>query len=1024
MASPLTAEFLEAWRHYDRRRGHCVVKVELTNPSALTLRLAGTELETPDGTYEFALQDVGPIVAEGGVGAPGPSHATFSFSLLNRRLSAQSSGTALNLLASHVWYGAAVVVYFWEESLSAWNKAAQVFEGTVIRHEVEGLQAKILCRSSVSALRQLPATVIRRDTDPRAPEASMGLPRGGIIIGSHRSPPAREPASPYGLFQQGITSCYGGQAAVRGVITKVGRGAGGEKGQVLFASHACKTFNSDVDGTTPFIEAGDKLCEIDPTVGDVLNSAADGTGFNLADITAAFAPPFYLFAPAPAIDVQLAAANNADSPRSAIDVVNDFHYTLLDYDAGTRRAYWRLPNLGDVGKATTYRYIIGYSTSAGATKPTILLRKDGGAAEYFNLAASTTPTVQSVTVVGGATILPDRPFDMTAHQLEAYFADGTGAEVAAAGESFKIHYVGVVVKGTPNGTIVARGALIPNPQVVIDWLLNDGNGFPSAKNMPQPTYAPDRIRFNLPGSFYATLEGWADDGGGTYTGVAAALVEKPPDALRLLLLEYLDQVAGDIETASSTFGSLVDARAQLLTWRQSVMKTACAITELRQSSDVIKDVMRGAFAWAYVSRFDGKWHVVPWKTGRAVDYDYKLSYARRDLVDIEGPNLDEGVEDVENNIEVRYWWDDWQRRLLFSSYAREDASQAGQLYRNLRDENTTVVASASDRLDFTDGFGAHTVNLTPAEYDPPIELAQHLTTQMNSGSTDDYLNGWGATIVAGYNDLLDINDGAVKQATVAPGAYATMEARAVAVAAALNAVSTNWSCTYSRTTRKTTIARSAGTCQLLCNSGAGRLQSAYSTLGFECSTDKTAAATYTGAFEREEERFFIQCLTNPVDLNFETGANGINGTLRNCAVLLGFDTVRDLTGGVQSHLAHCPKNTRELRLAQSVARYGARRLLPVDLPYCKDTDTAREVRNRMIDLFATARPRVAFSSERMPDIERGRVIEFDADWDELKPYTGLGSDGSWAGKKFMVYRVIQHCGAPTFETEVEAVEVS
>lgn len=1013
MASPASTAFLAAWRNYTARKGHCLVKVALTSPSTYTLRLAGREIATPDGTYELALADVGPVVADGDFCTSDISLCTFSFVMLDRRLSGQTSGTSLSLFASYVWHGATVTVYLWEESLTSFSDALQIFSGQVIDCWVDGLKATVRCRQSTTALLELPTNPIARDTDPRAPEASMGLPRGGILYGSLLSPPAREPASAYGAFQQGITSCFGGQRAVRGVVTRVGRGNGQEKGRVLFASHACKTFNSDVAGATPFIEAGNRLCEIDPIGGDVLNSAADGTGFNIADITSGGTYPFDQFSPVPPAEVALVAANNGESPRSAMDTIADFHYTLLDYDAGQREVTWRLPSLPPMGKAVEYRWVICYKTSAGAANCRVEMGKDAVGSSVMIVAASTTPTAQSATL-GSSTYYPTDPFDFTANYIRAYFNG------VATGEKLYVYAVAAVVKGFPNGDVVIPGRVVYGPTESRKFSRQGGR--PVAG---KATQIPDVVRFNFQGGFYATLEGYADDGSGTYTGVADALIELAPDVLRHLLITYCGQSGGDITTAGSTFGSFVDARAQLVTWRGSNMKLAAAITGFRQSSDIIEDMMRGALCWAYISRFDNKWKCVPWKAGTAVNYDYKLALDRRDIVDPEGPQLRQGIEHVENNLEVAYSWDDWQRRHTMSTLVGPTRSQVGHLYRNLRDENVTVVASASDRLDFTDGFGAHTVNLTPAEYDPPIELAQHLTTLMNAASTDDYLNGWGATIVAGYNDKLDINDGGVQQATIAAGAYATMEALAVAVAAALAAIpSANWSCAYSRTTRKFTIARSAGTCTLLCNSGAGRLTSAYSTLGFACTTDKTAAASYVGTYEREEERFFLQCLTNNLDLNCETGANGVNAaTPRHCSALLGIDAVRDLTGGVESHLAHAPKNNRETRLTTSAARYGKKRLLKIELPYVNDTDTAREIRNRLVDLYAVPRPNVFFRSERMPDLERGRVIEFSSDFDVLKPYTGIGSDGSWGSKKFQVVRVIQNCG-PVFETEVEATEIS
>src|SRR6185503_7640885 len=116
------------------------------------------------------------------------------------------------------------------------------------------------------------------------------------------------------------------------------------------------------------------------------------------------------------------------------------------------------------------------------------------------------------------------------------------------------------------------------------------------------------------------------------------------------------------------------------------------------------------------------------------------------------------------------------------------------------------------------------------------------------------------SIVAGYNDKLDINDGSVKAATIAAGDHASFETLATAVAAALNAVSTNWSCVYNRTTRKITIARSSGTKNLLVATGTNRdAASGYVGLGYDSVTGDVTGGT-AAANEVEEDRVIIEAV--------------------------------------------------------------------------------------------------------------------------------------------------------------------
>jgi hypothetical protein len=89
-------------------------------------------------------------------------------------------------------------------------------------------------------------------------------------------------------------------------------------------------------------------------------------------------------------------------------------------------------------------------------------------------------------------------------------------------------------------------------------------------------------------------------------------------------------------------------------------------------------------------------------------------------------------------------------------------------------------------------------------------------------------------IEAGVNDKIYINDGSDKTATLDPGNYGNTPL-ATEVQTQLNAVSSNWTCTYSVTTRKFTIARSSGTAILKLST---TTTAAWDTLGFVGTADR------------------------------------------------------------------------------------------------------------------------------------------------------------------------------------------
>lgn len=522
-------------------------------------------------------------------------------------------------------------------------------------------------------------------------------------------------------------------------------------------------------------------------------------------------------------------------------------------------------------------------------------------------------------------------------------------------------------------------------------------------------------------AYFATLDGYADSGG-TYTGSGTDLIERAADIGHHLLVEQLSQT-GLVETGASTPGSLVLLRDSLKTWRRQDMISAIAVSDFKPARDVLEIVAQSFLGLFYLSRFTDKWHGVPWVAGRSVNYD--LTLTKFDITDPEGPRCTIGVDDVCNDLEVRYSPDDWSRRLIHSTFVSYDRSSSGHFFRALRDEDLTVVASVNDRINFTDS-GARTATLTAAAYATGGALASHAQTQMRAvaaGGRVPFIS-YGFEVNTS-NNKIDFDEGGTPLvATLASGTYTGAEL-ATEVARALNdAGALTYSCSYSDSTRKFTIS-AAGTggtdTYNFSAAGPNHLVSAAVLLGFAFAD--VASASATGDNEVEAEKFYFACSGGSLVLNYETGADGIDAATPRCAgYLFGHDMTRDLTA--TTWLApHSPKSHREQTCQTSATRYGRRRRRSWDLRGVHDSETAREVRNRLIDLLAEPRVRIAFRSERIPDMERGRVFSFDSSMDDVKAYPGPGTDGSWAGKKFMAYRVIQNL-SPVFETEVEAVEIS
>lgn len=1001
MASPLTAPLLAALRSH-QRSPRFLVKVEITSPSALTLYLATDQTTTPDGrTWSLGIADAMISHRTEFLASTVPL-ATLSFTLLNL-IPPQLGSVAKTLpqsLAAYRWAGATVTAYLWETSLATGPE--QAFKGKVLPQlELDSLSPRIYCQQRTDWNLQLPATEVSKDANPRAPERYQGLPVP-ICYGNLRDAPARSPAQEYDTngFVQFRPYVAAGFRAMRGVVTRVGRGNAGEKSRILFASHACKTFFDSDKACRIFLEHTDRLCPVLPKSGADFNGAA-GAGFDVDDVTSGGVEPFNAYFPRMAQDVVLVAANNAESPRSGLDGFNDTSYAHLDYDANLREVSFKLPKIGAPGTGLAAYTILGYRTSPGATHIRVdVSDSGGGGVDTFTPAAST-----ALKGMFDLYNIHTNSFDYEV-TIRVYF---TGV---ATGETCDVFYVGMADEFRPNWSLVT-------PQWIVVAETNEGR--PQAKIVDTPPlgFGPaqrvetGRRIARLDGSFFSTLDGYADDGSGTYTGVASALIERVPDVLRHFLITYCAQSSGNIETGASTFGSLVKARDGLKTWAGLDMAMALSLSEFAQASDWLAIMAQAALAFPCISRFDDKWRLHVWKAGAAVDYDLTFKATHGDVMDPAGPRC--STTEHVNDLEVLYGWDDWTRRSVFATHASHSRSRSGWKYRDLRDEYLTVVTNANDKLDWTDDAGAHTATLAAGDYSDAT-IIEEVRSKMNAISASHSV-ALGGRVVTGTNDTVQAWDGGVISFALAAGLY-TMEALATAVKDGLNNVSSSWDCTYSRTTRKFTISRSVPNKELRWTLST----SAAALLGYSIKT-YSGGGPYVSDFEVEEERFIITTGRSSFALNPETGANGINAaTPKQAWGLLGYDPVRDLSGAL-GYTGHSVKNNREQTLALSATRYGKTRRKTIELKAVGATDSAREVRNRLIGLLAEPRVQIAFRTERAPDMELGRVIQFDASVDGLKPYPGAGSDGSWAGKKFQVLEVHQNCGN-LWDQEIVAVEIS
>jgi hypothetical protein len=163
MASPATTNFLTAWRS---RAGSKItlVKLELTDPSAVTFRWGSSETNTPDQTtWETGLHSAGPISVPGELLDSEVHPCTCPFEFIDRRMSSQAAALTLSdTLSSHRWHGAYITAYRWHTALTAWADALQVYKGQVFEFQLERGVLSIRTMQRMDWNRRLPVEEVRR----------------------------------------------------------------------------------------------------------------------------------------------------------------------------------------------------------------------------------------------------------------------------------------------------------------------------------------------------------------------------------------------------------------------------------------------------------------------------------------------------------------------------------------------------------------------------------------------------------------------------------------------------------------------------------------------------------------------------------------------------------------------------------------------------------------------------------------------------------------------------------------------
>lgn len=1006
-----------------------LVKVYLTDPTVKTLYLATNFVETPDfQLWQGAVTSIESVMLPGSPHSVGPDLCSAGFSLASRHGLGFQVGTKniTNLFSDWRWIGAKVEIFTWSKRLV--NRAPELeFTGVIQNYQVASDVVQVRCIQRTDWNRQVCPTA-RRSKYPRIPQENIGKPIP-VVMGRVKGPGLRRGTGgaswatygddqAYGNNYLALTALFGGQLGIPGLVVDHGKGgSGAPKRKVLFASHEVTHLNQPSVGSSFWIQDDRGVRnQMLPDSGDVFNDS-NGAGYFIQDD---FDKAFYSLWP---LELEIGATNPGSEPRYAMDQHDELSYALLDWNANLKELRWRLPSVSSPGGLVTPSavfMILMYVSSTTLTNMELrLIRRSDSAEEHIAVPGAPGGSFVSLNLTdsawGGTGPLPNEPWNFDEGFIRLTWTSGT-----PTGEFLRAVGVGLQLKYKPSELALNRppSVRLPWGQELFfpqrGWQDFSGAGIARAWRDGRGS-VPGAVRnLEVVSNLSATICGAKDNASGDYGGTANTELFGFPNLIHFLLGQYGLQTPQQIEKGSGAVGSFEDAKALFKDIYQNDLKCAIAVTDTSSVADVARRMAQSCLSWLFLSHRDDKWKLVPWRAGAGPLYPRAVY--RDDLFDFHADTVAPQV--LPSGIRVLYSYDPQNRQHAHECFVGNGGSGAGWKYLGIRHQYLTVVTGENDRINLRTGGITYTLTLPAGDY-TDIDVVREL--QAFNGLVNPIAVAHGFRIVTGENDRLDFNDGGTKNIIIPAGLY-TGESLASTIQGLMNIASNLWSVTYARLTSKFTFSRSSGTAQLTLGGtavpGNQQVQCA-AVIGFT-NEAHTAGSPYTSDFAVQEEKIALSASFS-FELLWKTGADGSDsGSPRHASDLLGWDGRQD-TPAAKFAQALSPKWYHERTFANVVSETGARSDDVIDGRAIYDTETALDLIRRKIDWIQKPRVIVRFRTTRMPDVERGVLVQFD-DLDNFGiAFPKAGSNGLWTGKKFRVVSAVLRLG-PAYEQEIEAVE--
>lgn len=981
-------------------------KIVFTAPSAKTILLAEAPVTIPDTGehWEFGIlscEDIRDVLRYGG-GLSDPT--TCSIRLANRRIAQLGGADRLGTMLSAYDYRSAIVtLFYWFEGMEDAD-LQPVFSGTVNWPKVERTAVTLYLMQSRVWNADLPREAIDLASYPNS--IQHGIPKP-LVMGEWRALNLHAPpfTTPFGLKPNHEDAGAGG-GVIPGLL--VDPGTGNDDAKVLYAGHECLNLIDRANGFSQFMRGSNLLNPLD-TAGltEVLGASESAV---VVDDEA-----LQVFAAVIPIDVRLTSANpvnTAGDPKNAMRVFDDRNYAVLDQGAGKTRLQLMLPNLTPLGYIESVEVQIAFSGDVANDRSlqAYPYNPDTNASGSKPSAASNVATIGMLAGTwdgswwtrqwdfggntGGSSVV-DLRVD--------FVSGGAGANKA------RIYWAVLVVKYRP-----ARAVVVPALQAkAVQDVFGPGGRRETRTDARSGTivrfraYEASPAVYNLAGDFYANVRGQPDDVGGTFTGSGGALIQQAPDIARYLLNEYGGVDLADIEDGAEDFGSFVRARGLCRDGSVDDWNSALYVSEFTDLATVLRALCDQALMAVRVNRFTGKWQCLPWRIAPRPDFARRLSWARKDLLEVSAEMTSD--TEIQNAYRVRYRWDFYRNNAVLEAFLNAASSSPGFTNPGSLDQELRITSSTNKLR-----WEGVTDTLASALYATPIDLAAEIRTQMRTHDGQMHV-GHGFWIATGFNDSLifGIPSGPTPTITIPPGWYSG-HSLAMRVERLMNEIQALrvFSVTYSDTTNKFTFSATGGNFTLK-GDDVNYLTSTLAVMGII--TQTSSAATYTAPLPRYGDRFWW--------LSKSAGSLSFDNTVANtCAPVIGMQVGLTYNPNPGTRVAHSEISTgHRIGLAATSRAYKKGREVAIDAQTIRNEAVAIMLRNRLFDM--TARPRVVlrFKSTRCASLETGRIVTFDDSMDDVLPYPDRTDEPTWQDRTFVVLEVLQRMRRARYQ-EVLALE--